>query len=384
MTAREFDRIARKVETIRIRHGLRERQRLDGKSQKINENRYKIKNNLDIISACDIIKMRRGFRGDDEGPDAWITTESGAHIPLDKNGVAMGGAGGWAKGKDFSSAKGSAAKGTAAKLKTGMPSPKKGDLELIKKTEDDVASTKANLEDIINQNHESWNKCREAYENGEKIPSGGKAEKDSTLKSSSRDAQDAYDKARASEPKITSDLVEIASKSGTEMYGLDFSVKTASSVEDKIDRKMKDYSKAGITKSDAQVVKEMGDLVRYTQMCDHDKIAETAKSTLAALKNKGYEITEVDNKWMDKGSTYKGLHISAKDKNGQTFELQIHSPESMMVKEQNHVQYEVARNTGTSQFVKEHLNEEMRKRTAGMRMPKGMDDPALKSWKKGA
>jgi hypothetical protein len=38
----------------------------------------------------------------DEEPDSWITLENGAHIPLDESGEALGGAGGWAEGKDFS------------------------------------------------------------------------------------------------------------------------------------------------------------------------------------------------------------------------------------------------------------------------------------------
>ena len=40
----------------------------------------------------------------DAEPSSWITLENGAHIPLDENGKALGGAGGWAKGKEFSEA----------------------------------------------------------------------------------------------------------------------------------------------------------------------------------------------------------------------------------------------------------------------------------------
>lgn len=54
--------------------------------------------NVTIIVARDIVHC-------DEEPAEWITTEKGAHIPLDENGKALGGAGGWAKGKDFSEAK---------------------------------------------------------------------------------------------------------------------------------------------------------------------------------------------------------------------------------------------------------------------------------------
>jgi len=40
----------------------------------------------------------------DENPDSWITLENGEHVPLDASGNALGGAGGWATGKNFSNA----------------------------------------------------------------------------------------------------------------------------------------------------------------------------------------------------------------------------------------------------------------------------------------
>lgn len=50
----------------------------------------------------------------DEEPDAWITV-NGNHIPLNSSGKAIGGAGGWAKGKDFSGARQSSEGGIARK-----------------------------------------------------------------------------------------------------------------------------------------------------------------------------------------------------------------------------------------------------------------------------
>lgn len=44
--------------------------------------------------------------GYDEEPDSWITLKSnGEHVPLNAQGEAIGGAGGWAKGKSFANAK---------------------------------------------------------------------------------------------------------------------------------------------------------------------------------------------------------------------------------------------------------------------------------------
>lgn len=69
----------------------------------INGNEYISEKLLDFIGKSGIIKMQKGFRGDDE-PDAWVTVENGQHIPINEEGKAIGGAGGWAEGKDFSKA----------------------------------------------------------------------------------------------------------------------------------------------------------------------------------------------------------------------------------------------------------------------------------------
>ncbi len=42
------------------------------------------------------------LQGPVDKPVRWITLRNGVHIPIDRNGTAIGGAGGWAVGKDFS------------------------------------------------------------------------------------------------------------------------------------------------------------------------------------------------------------------------------------------------------------------------------------------
>ena len=60
-------------------------------------------------------------------------------------------------------------------------------------------------------------------------------------------------------------------------------------------------------------------------------------------------------KWQDEKSTYKGFHIIVKDKDGQQFELQIHSKESKDVKKLNHVQHQVSRKPNSSAYAKDTL-----------------------------
>ena len=280
-------------------------------------------------------------------------------------------------GKRGGSAKGGGAVNRVQREGVWVSKRKKNDDQLLAKTAKKVAKAKDNLSKFNASNRETWEKCQQAYKSKADIPSASVAKGDRTLKNSTPEAQAIYDKVFESEKKITKDLVDIASASGTWMYGLDFSIKTASSVEDKIQRRKAKAAATGEPVSDADIVSKMGDLVRYTQLCDHDKIGTTAKKTLDALSEKGYIIVDIDNKWNVPDSTYKGFHIAAKSPDGQLFELQIHSPDSMEVKELNHVQYEVARKVGTSAYVMDTLNSEMATRTATMTTPKGMSDPLL-------
>ena len=74
------------------------------------------KKNGQVFLVCTILTDENDSREDEE-PASWITLENGEHVPLDAGGKAIGGAGGWAAGKDFSTAKGGkgTAKGVTAK-----------------------------------------------------------------------------------------------------------------------------------------------------------------------------------------------------------------------------------------------------------------------------
>lgn len=181
-------------------------------------------------------------------------------------------------------------------------------------------------------------------------------------------AQKAYDKARKAEPKITKDLVNISKGLGMEMTGLKYSVKTGSSVDSKIKRKRKEG------KSDSDIVKNMGDLVRYTQMGKHSDLGTNTAKTIDALKKNGYKVTKVDNKYLDKNSDYKGIHLDVVSPTGQKFELQIHSKESMAVKNKLHPIYEKARMMPEGSPERVKLENQMREISASLPMPKGIEN----------
>jgi hypothetical protein len=193
--------------------------------------------------------------------------------------------------------------------------------------------------------------------------SGSAAAKDHVLHGRKSVTQSVYDSARGAEKSITPDMEEIAGELGAEMVGLEFSVKTASSVEDKIRRKVA----AGETEEN--VIQGMSDLVRYTQQGRHDQIVVRAARTIKKLQEKGYDIIEVDNKYLNPDNNYKAVHINAMSPNGQKFELQIHSPESLGVKNKIHPLYEEWRKVSTSQGRRDELAKQMKEISARLPIP---------------
>lgn len=197
--------------------------------------------------------------------------------------------------------------------------------------------------------------------------SGTEAAKDHVIHGASAKTQEIYDNARANEKLITPVMTEIAAELGCEMTGLEYSVKTASSVADKLERKVA----GGMT--EAEAISKMNDLVRYTQLGAHNDLVANAVSTKGMLEAKGFEVTEVDNKWLKQDAVYKGIHMTVKSPEGQSFELQFHSSESMAVKNENHKMYEESRKVGTSDDRRAELEAKMKSNTSSMPNPAGAE-----------
>lgn len=176
---------------------------------------------------------------------------------------------------------------------------------------------------------------------GEVVMSGSMAEKDYLLVGCAAQAQAEYNRARAIEPAITMDMLEIADELGTSMDGLEYAVKTATSVKSKIERKADKALQAGtLPKSDKEYVQETNDLIRYTQVVNHNEMATATKKTIRLLEEKGYTVEQVDNKYLNPVNRYKAIHLDIVNPAGVHFEMQIHSPETIQANKATHAMYE--------------------------------------------
>ncbi len=186
-----------------------------------------------------------------------------------------------------------------------------------------------------------------------------------------------YKRDLANEPKITNDLCDIADELGTGMYGLDYRLKKASDSSDggcRIAEKIaEDMKKKGM--SYEQATDNLSDMVRYTQACTPENMASNFNRTKEALEKKGYKVVKVKNSWQDYSPerAYRGVNCVFESPNGTRFELQFHTPESLVGKEVQHGQYEEQRSPRTSEARKKELGQIMYKNMASMKEPARID-----------
>lgn len=132
--------------------------------------------------------------------------------------------------------------------------------------------------------------------------------------------------ARRVEEVVTSDISNIASSKGGIMEGLEFRLKTKSSLVRKL-------FVDGVNTP-------MNDVLRYTTTFEAESFTDGVFDVMKALQQKGYEIVNVKNTF-EGGAVYKGINTNLREPSGQVFELQFHTPKSLDVKQTiNHPLYE--------------------------------------------
>lgn len=89
---------------------------------------------------------------------------------------------------------------------------------------------------------------------------------------------------------------------------------------------------------------------------------------------KGYNIIGINNTFPILNTTYKGINILVKNSDGYIFELQIHTYQSLQIKEQNHKLYEKSRLASTPSEEVEKLTDIMIENSIKIRKPKDIDD----------
>ena len=172
---------------------------------------------------------------------------------------------------------------------------------------------------------------------------GSKAKNDSVIMGVSQFVQDYYDYCRESEPKIFSTINSVAQETNGHLEGIEFSVKTASSISEKLATKT---NVEGVIYSDIDAIKTFSDIIRYTEILPDSILAEKVPEIIEGLENRGFLVVEIDNKFEHSlENEYKGLHMEIISPEGIPVEFQVHTPESYEAKMEAHAYYEIVRDT---------------------------------------
>ncbi len=168
---------------------------------------------------------------------------------------------------------------------------------------------------------------------------------DTQMHGRSEECQRIYDDKVRKGQKITQDMIETVNSVGSRLSGLENCYKGANSTSRKIDTKRTaDLAKnPPVKKTDEQYVRGFGDVVRFTVMSDHDKIADSVEKMEKAMAQKGYRQTERENKWTDGDGAYKAIHLQFESPDGERFEVQVHSSVALAFKNKGHHYYETSR-----------------------------------------
>ena len=171
------------------------------------------------------------------------------------------------------------------------------------------------------------------------------------------------------EPAITKSVVEISTLMGVQMAGLPHRKKK----KDSLTRKLKSDYEESRAMTMEQVAHKIGDAVRYTAVLDADKYVDQVLAFSEAMKERG--LIPYDHKFKNfwGKSDYKGINTNWIDKNGQKFEMQFHTKESLHVKEsESHPIYEKLR-VEKSVSKKEEYMTELRGIWNKIRLPENFD-----------
>ena len=170
------------------------------------------------------------------------------------------------------------------------------------------------------------------------------------------------------EPLITAGMKSVAGVTGGRLAGLEFRVKSLSSLVRKIETDAK-YKDLSFEESAVRIV----DVLRYTTIFSVDNFGPKFLEMKARLESLGFITFEVKNTWKDEEAPYRGVNTKISYK-GLMFEMQYHTEESFDLKNgQLHNLYEEARDLSTPRERRQELVKEMIALSASLESPQGID-----------
>jgi hypothetical protein len=193
-------------------------------------------------------------------------------------------------------------------------------------------------------------------------------------------ASQLFARAKKAEPGITGIISRVASENNVTLKGLEFRLKTKDSLARKIASEYRDNAGAISYKI---IGEKIGDSVRYTYVIDESRYSSSVMKISEDLKARG--LSPYDNKFRNYWSnpTYKGINSNWISQDGQLFEIQFHTPQSLQVKEEkSHKIYEKQR-VETDPLKIKAYSEQIEEIWRDVSTPKDVDRLTIDGWKGG-
>lgn len=175
-----------------------------------------------------------------------------------------------------------------------------------------------------------------------------------------RTARDLVTKAANAEPDITAHLREVEKATRSTIRRLSSKLKTV----DSLARKLRTLS-AFQPMPDAAA--GMKDVLRYTLEARFEEYWGTVDQVASHFDGLGYRVVKKPAGWLRDG--YRGMNLAFTSPDGQTFEVQVHTVESLLAAETCHGWYEEQRLDTTPLERKRELEKLIEHVYAGVRMP---------------
>lgn len=156
------------------------------------------------------------------------------------------------------------------------------------------------------------------------------------IKTAERRTDKLLAKAQAIEPVVTQTLKSLQTDN-RHLAGLEYRLKSRESLMRKI---MSNVKVRGVKLNTKE---KINDVLRYTFESDAMYFVDNFADIRSSLEGLGYKFVRVKNTLKDKSAVYRGVNTQVKTPDGYTFEIQFHTPQSLAIKEKNHVLYEQAR-----------------------------------------
>lgn len=211
---------------------------------------------------------------------------------------------------------------------------------------------------------------------GSKIHRVSNADKAKIKELAEKDAKTLLEAAAKNEEAITSSMQSIAGANGGTLKGLEHRLKELDSMARKItDRaieRMERYDKTTVEKAVKKAVEKINDALRYTMELSPDGFRKAGAAIKAAAEGKSFTVTAERNFWdtaVVEDFPYRGVNMTLKSPEGQIFELQFHTPDSLAMKSELHGLYEEWRKKETPAPRKAAIKEIMSKKWKTVPVP---------------